>query len=423
LDELRVLHVADLHIDSPMRGLVPYEDSPVDAIRSATRSAFRSIVTEAIEHEVHLVVIAGDLYDGSWRDYNTGIFVVSQLAELNESGIPVAIVLGNHDAESVVTKQLRLPPHTVLLSSSKPETWVVGETGIAVHGQSYADRAIFEDLSLGYPNADPGLVNIGMLHTCFDGSIGHEPYAPCTLDGLRAKNYDYWALGHVHGYSVICEEPLAVFPGNLQGRNVRETGAKGACLVTFEDRHPRVERLLNNLVRWEHVNINVSDARSLDDCLDRCRDELSKAITTGAEIYAIRVEFDGTSPANRVLRSQSEHLTAEVRTLANNLGGTEIWIEKVVVSTKPVRGSLQFTGDGVAGEIGRVLADLQSDVPSLARIDGPRLPELSSLRSQLRAAGPEMRDSLNDEDLGEALGDAAELLAALLGGEERSDAN
>jgi DNA repair exonuclease SbcCD nuclease subunit len=423
LDELRVLHVADLHIDSPMRGLIPYVDSPIDEIRSATRSALRSIVAEAIEREVHLVVIAGDLYDGNWRDYNTGIFVVSQLTELNDSGIPVAIVLGNHDAESVVTKQLRLPPKTKLLSANKPETWVVGETGIAVHGQSYANRSIFEDLSLGYPNADPGLVNIGLLHTCFDGSIGHEPYAPCTLDGLRAKNYEYWALGHVHGYTVICEEPLAVFPGNLQGRNVRETGAKGACLVTFEDRHPQVERLLNNLVRWERVNVDVSDAKNLDDCIDRCRDELSQAITTGAEIYAIRVQFVGSSPANRVLRSQSEHLTAEVRTLANNLGGAEIWIEQVVVSTKPVRGSLQFTGEGVAGEIGRVLEDLKRDVPSLAGADKPLLPELSSLRNQMRAAGPEMIDSLNDEDLGEALGDAAELLAALLGGEEHTDAN
>jgi hypothetical protein len=88
-----------------------------------------------------------------------------------------------------------------------------------------------------------------------------------------------------------------------------------------------------------------------------------------------------------------------------------------------VRGSLQFTGEGVAGEIGRVLEDLKRDVPSLAGADKPLLPELSSLRNQMRAAGPEMIDSLNDEDLGEALGDAAELLAALLGGEEHTDAN
>jgi DNA repair exonuclease SbcCD nuclease subunit len=423
MDELRVLHVADLHIDSPMRGLVPYDDAPVESIRNATRVAFESIVVDAIKHEAHLVVIGGDLYDGSWRDYNTGIFVTNRLAELNDAGVPVAIVQGNHDAESVVTRQLRLPSKTRLLSSSKPETWVLGELGIAVHGQSYAERATLDDLTLRYPHADPGLVNIGLLHTCFNGQLGHEPYAPCTLDGLRAKGYDYWALGHVHSFTVLCEDPLVVFPGNLQGRNVRETGRKGACLVTFEDRQPNIERLFTDFVRWEHVRVDVSEAKNLDDCLDRCRDELSRAIATRAEIYALRVEFEGSTAANRILRSHHEHLTAEVRALASNLGGTAVWIEKVVVSTALLKGNLDLSGDGVAGEIGRVLGELQNELSSLAGTDNPRLPELSSLRSRLRAADLEVDDALSDEELYEALGDAAEMLATLLGGEEPVDAN
>lgn len=423
MDELRVLHVADLHIDSPMRGLVPYDDAPVEAIRNATRPAFAAIVGDAIDREIHLVVIAGDLYDGSWRDYNTGIFVTNRLAELNDAGIPVAIVQGNHDAESVVTKQLRLPPKTRLLSSSKPETWVVDDTGIAVHGQSYAERATIDDLSLGYPNADPGLINVGLLHTCFDGKLGHEPYAPCTLDGLRAKGYDYWALGHVHSYRELCEDPLVVFPGNLQGRNVRETGPKGACVVTFEDRQPTIERIYTNFVRWEHVKVDASSAKNLDDCLDRCRDELSKTVATGAEIYAARVEFVGATPANRTLRSNHEHVVAEVRVIASQLGGAEVWIEQVVVSTAPVKGNLDLSGEGVAGEIARVLGELRTDLPSLARTDNPRLPELASLRSQLRAADLELSDALSGDELDEALGDAAEMLAALLGEEGPIDAD
>jgi DNA repair exonuclease SbcCD nuclease subunit len=309
------------------------------------------------------------------------------------------------------------------LSSSKPETWVLSELGIAVHGQSYAERATFDDLTLRYPHADPGLVNIGLLHTCFNGQLGHEPYAPCTLDGLRAKGYDYWALGHVHSFTVLCEDPLVVFPGNLQGRNVRETGSKGACLVTFGDRQPTIERLYTDFVRWEHVHVDVSEAKNLDDCLDRCRDELSRAIATRAEIYALRVEFEGSTAANQVLRSHHERLTAEVRALASNLGGTEVWIEKVVVSTAFLKGNLDLSGDGVAGEIGRVLGDLNNDLSSLAGTDNPRLPELSSLRSQLRAADLEVDDALSDEELYEALGDAAEMLATLLGGEEPIDAN
>ena len=122
MDGLRVLHAADLHIDSPMHGLVAYDGAPVDEIRAATRAALRTLAAEAIGRQVHLLLIAGDLYDGSWRDYNTGLFVVSQLAELHEAGIPVVIVYGNHDAESQLTKRLHLPPSTTVLSSAEPET-------------------------------------------------------------------------------------------------------------------------------------------------------------------------------------------------------------------------------------------------------------------------------------------------------------
>ena len=423
MDEVRVLHIADLHIDSPMHGLVPYDDAPVDVILKATRTALKLAVSDAIQEKVHLVVIAGDLYDGNWRDYNTGIFVVNQLAELNDAGIPVAIVLGNHDAESVVTKQLRLPPNTHLFSSSRSETWVVDEVGVAVHGQSYAEKATFTDLAAQYPAADSGLINIGLLHTCFNGQLGHEPYAPCTLDDLRSKTYDYWALGHVHSYSVISEDPLVVFPGNLQGRSIRETGPKGVCLVTFEDRHPTVQRLIKDVVQWEHIQLDLSSAKTIDDCLDQCRDELLRVVASGSDVFAIRVEFGGATVANQALRAHREQLSAEVRILANNLGGAEIWIEKVTVSTTPPTGKVDFTGDGVAGEIGRVLIELREDLPSLAGTDNPRLPELASLRSQLRAAHSGIGDALNDEELSEGLSDAAEMLAALLGGEEVLDAD
>lgn len=423
MDEIRMLHVADLHIDSPMLGLVAYEDTPIDTIRTATRTAFQSVIADAIEHHVDLVLIAGDLYDGSWRDYNTGLFVVGQLAQLHEAGIPVVIVLGNHDAESTLTKRLRLPPNTKVLSSDRTERYVLEDIDVAVHGRSYAEPAVTDDLTLTYPIADTGLLNIGLLHTCFDGQLGHDRYAPCTLDGLRSKGYDYWALGHVHNHTVICEDPLIVFPGNLQGRHVRETGRKGACLVTFEDRVPTFVRLEPRLVRWEHLRVDVSNATNMDDCLDLCRAELAEIVSSGSETYAVRVEFEGASFANRSLRSRPELLANEVRALATSLGSGTIWIEHTKVSTRPPRGTLSFTGDGVAGEIGHVLAELRADVSSLARSEYPKSPELANLRRQLRSSGPEMVDALSDEDLREALDDAAELLATLLGPEGQTNEN
>ena len=424
MDELRVLHAADLHVDSPMRGLVAYDGAPVDEIRAATRTAMRALVSEAIDRQVHLLLLAGDLYDGGWRDFNTGLFVVSQLAELHESGIPVVIVYGNHDAESQLTRRLRLPPNTTVLSSTKPETHIFSDLGVAVHGQSYATRAIEADLSLAYPKADPGLVNIGMLHTCFDGSLGHDPYAPCSLAGLRSKGYDYWALGHVHDHRVVCEEPMVVFPGNLQGRHIRETGPKGATLVNFVDHEPSIEQLTFDIVRWERCRVDVTEARSLDECLARCREELLALSGTGSMTYAVRVELAGPSSLNGRLRATTEQITNEVRALSLSLDGSDVWIEKVVVATTPLTGRPVLEADGVAGEIRQVLADLKANVSMLASDDGSRIPSLAALRSQLRAASSaDLDDVLDDAEIALALDDAAELLATLLGGEEIENAH
>ena len=71
-----------------------------------------------------------------------------------------------------------------------------------------------------------------MLHTSCDGKPGHASYAPCSSGDLVARGYHYWALGHVHQFEVLHEFPHIVYPGNLQGRSVRDTGPKGAMRVS-----------------------------------------------------------------------------------------------------------------------------------------------------------------------------------------------
>src|SRR3954469_5070832 len=95
---LTFLHAADIHLDSPLRGLEQYEHAPVDRIRGATRRAFVKMFDLAVGRRVDFVLIAGDLYDGDWRDYNTGLFLVAQLGRLRDAGIPALMISGNHDA-------------------------------------------------------------------------------------------------------------------------------------------------------------------------------------------------------------------------------------------------------------------------------------------------------------------------------------
>ena len=131
-----------------------------------------------------------------------------------------------------MTRTLRLPGNVRVLNDARPETVRLDDLGVAIHGQSFARAAVTENLAAGYPDAVPGWVNIGLLHTGLTGLEGHERYAPCTIEDLRARGYDYWALGHIHTRRAHCDDPPVVFPGNPQGRHIRESGEKGCLLTT-----------------------------------------------------------------------------------------------------------------------------------------------------------------------------------------------
>jgi DNA repair exonuclease SbcCD nuclease subunit len=87
-----------------LKGLEQYEGAPVEEIRAATRRALENLVELAVDREVAFVLIAGDLYDGDWRDHNTGLYFVAQMRRLREADIPVIVVRGNHDANNRMTK-------------------------------------------------------------------------------------------------------------------------------------------------------------------------------------------------------------------------------------------------------------------------------------------------------------------------------
>ncbi len=420
--QVKILHAADLHVDSPLRGLPEYDGAPTEEVRQATRSTFTRLVDEAVERRVDLVVLAGDLYDGTWKDYNTGLFVVKEFARLHDEGIPVAVAYGNHDAESKITTRLRLPPNVHVFGSAHAESRAYDDIGVVAHGQSYATPRITEDLSSSYPPAVGGMVNVGVLHTCFDGTLGHAPYAPCTVDSLRSRGYDYWALGHVHKRRVVLEDPVVVFPGNLQGRHVGETGPKGATLVVFDDGEPSTELVVLDTVRWEECEVDATGS-DLDGCLDRCRDSLAALATGEVDILAVRVSLTGVTDFDRTLRDNHAHLTNEVRALALDVGVAQVWVEKVVVETEPHSDFRPWSGEGVAAEIGRVLADVREKLPELVESREGPFAAIAALRSKLRAAAPAESEELDEEELAKALEDAASILASRLVTEGSPDAN
>lgn len=358
---MKFIHAADIHLDSPLIGLQFYEGAPVEEIRGATRRAFENLVELAAVEKVDFVLLAGDLYDGDWKDYNTGLFLSSQMSRLREEGIRVFIISGNHDAASQITKHLRMPDNVKTLSVRYPETVRIEELGLAIHGQGYATRAVTDDLAGGYPLASPHHFNIGLLHSSLDGREGHERYAPTSVGSLLSKGYDYWALGHVHAREIVREEPWIVFPGNPQGRHIRETGPKGCVLVETQDgRVVRVEHRELDAMRWAVAVVDAGRAARGDDVIDAATKVLKKSIKENNDMpLAVRVEIMGATKAHRELIANPERWKSELRAVATDISGGTMWLEKIRFATREAAGT-------TLGEKSEALVELMNAIDGLS---------------------------------------------------------
>jgi len=417
---MRFLHAADLHIDSPLRGLDRYEGAPVDDVRRATRRAFDHLIAAALREKVDLVVIAGDLYDGDWLDHNTGLFFAKGVTQLAEEDIPVAIVRGNHDAASRLTKTLRLPKNVHLLADSRPETLVFDDIGVAVHGQSFATAAVSDDLAAGYPPPVAGCFNLGLLHSALNGRPGHASYAPTQLDVLRGKGYGYWALGHVHTAEIVSCDPWVVYPGNTQGRHIRETGAKGCVLITVEDDELTHQAVALDVMRWATLSLDISNLADTEALLEAAMRGLQRQLAESEDrALAVRVQVRGSGPLHRRLAAQPEIVEQELRSVAIEATSARTWIEKVEFRTRPLLDLDQITArDDPIGMLIRELRSLAADPELLRTLANEALGELPQrLPVELRQGEKALR--WNDADaLIELLAEVESDLLARLSGDE-----
>ncbi|MCK5522897.1 MAG: DNA repair exonuclease [Thiomargarita sp.] len=410
---MKFIHAADIHLDSPLRGLARYEGAPVEQMQSATRRAFINLIDLACNKEVDFVLLAGDLYDVDWKDYNTGLFFNQQMSRLREADIPVFMVLGNHDAGNTITRQLRLPDNVTELSYRQPETKTLEKLGVAIHGQSFAKRAMTDDISAAYPNALPGYFNIGLLHTSLNGHEGHASYAPCTMPGLLSHGYNYWALGHVHKREVLHENPYVVFSGNLQGRHARETGEKGCTLVQVKNGKTSLTHVPLDVLRWEVCQLKVNDVTQADDIIDRVREAVTLATKKAdGRPLALRVIIEGTCPVHNELHSHSDRWVNEIRAVATDAGLGNVWVEKISLQTQPLSINT-VQDDGPLEELSNFLRTLPQDGDSLEALTS----EFRFLRNALPVEARQRDDGIdpgNTDSIRQLLNGVEELLMARL---------
>ncbi len=394
----RFIHAADLHLDSPLLGLSRKSQDFSARVDDASRQAFDNLIALAIAEGCRLVLIAGDVFDGQWKSYHTGLFFAERMRRLSQHGVRVVMILGNHDAANPFAGRLELSDNVTVLPSNRPDTVIIEDIGTAVHGQSFPQREVTENIALAYPAPVAGLFNIGLLHTAGNGREGHASYAPCSVEQLANHGYAYWALGHIHTRESLSTTPHILFPGNLQSRSIKEPGAKGASLVTVEDGAViSVEHRPLDVVRFAAETIDVAALSDREGLFAAIRGRAEAALSAGdGRALALRLNLTGAGPLHADLVTDSQNLREETETVLAGVD-SDIWLEKLCLRTSSppapdgvdptIAGGLRTAieelsrGDWLQERLSARLAEIKVKLPAAAHAD--------AFLAQMKAEGAE----------------------------------
>ena len=320
---MRFIHAADIHLDTSFSSR---SDTVRSRLRDASRVAFERMVDLALLEQVDAVLLAGDLFDDDRLSFQTERFLLEQLYRLQLVEIPVVYATGNHDPGlsrgsgrvrgAGRSADLAWPDNVTVAGSSQPVRLTIennaGEPVGIVTAAGHETAAETADLSKDFPTSEGRLPEVAVLHTQVMGSPGaseHALYAPSDLEVLKNAGFDYWALGHVHKRSCLCEQPGIHYPGNTQGRTHGERGPKGCLLVTLSA-GSQAEVVFKELapIRWEDLEVhNPTDAATLDGLVRTVAAQWNEvADGVGVNGWIARISISGATPLWRELGREDD---------------------------------------------------------------------------------------------------------------------
>ncbi|NIK68320.1 DNA repair exonuclease [Paenibacillus sp. BK720] len=361
----RFIHAADLHLDSPFRGLSKVPETLKEKLQASTFSALRRLTDAAIREQVDFIVVSGDLYDEADRSLKAQLLLLKEWERLQQYGISVFVIHGNHDPLNGARAELKLPSNVTQFGASgveyRPAYCRNGELAAFVYGMSYGKRHVTENLAARYTPVEGAPFHIALLHGNVNGDSSHDPYAPCSLEELTGKGFDYWALGHIHSRKILHEYPHVVYAGNIQGRNPRETGPKGCYLAEVSaSRAIQLTFLPLDDVRWLDAGLSINGLHTEQELLQRLEEQADRLAAEGEDRpVMIRLTLEGQGPLHLKL---TEMLT--VRTLLEQLqqGSPHAWVYGLEVNTRAeLRLSELEDEESFAGELFRLTRRLGQD--------------------------------------------------------------
>ncbi len=373
---LKFVHTADLHLGSPLAVMAGSGEQVASQLARATFKGFENIVDLCIREEVDFLLISGDIYDSADRGIYEQLTFRKYLQRLSDSGIPVYLAFGNHDPLDGWAARIDWPENVHVMSGDEPEClFFRGEDGkeAAIVGVSYRTRETYDNLATRFPLKERDWpFTIGMLHCTLDAGFGHEPYAPCSLNDLVERGYDYWALGHIHKPGVIRRSgPAVVYPGNPQGRDIGESGPRGCCLVSVDTGHNADIRFVETAsVRWEEAEVSIEEAETEGDLLERIHDTLTLLRKNShGQAVLCRLTLTGRGRVHTSLVREGT-IPQILQSFRDDEGGKEafVLIERIVDRTEPpIDRELVATRVDIVGDVVQITDSiLKSDEALLA---------------------------------------------------------
>ncbi|MES2666554.1 MAG: DNA repair exonuclease [Pseudomonadota bacterium] len=386
---IRILHTADLHLDSPLSSLALRDEALQARVATASRRALEKMVDFCLAEGVAALLIAGDLYDRAERSAKTAAYLARQMERLRSGGVRVFYIKGNHDAENPLTGEIALPGNVHVFDGRggrvqlAPEVWV--------HGISFRDRHAPDSLVPRFGAPEPGAVNIAMMHSSLNGAAGHDPYAPCALADLVGAGFDYWALGHIHKRQVHATTPWVVMPGNPQGRDIGESGAKSATLLTIDNGRIAVSEVATSTVEFRETALSLAGLAEEDAVRDAIRTHLAAMAETVPEAAILRLTLHGATPCCWPLRRDRDVWAETVAQMAQDTG--RLWIEKLTLAVTP---------PAAAPSPHDAVAEVQAIMAQIATEDGFRNAARAELDQMLALLPPARRAALAPDAVAQA---------------------
>lgn len=386
---VRFVHAADLHLDAPFKGIDADDPRVREALMAATLGALDVVVETCIEREVDFLVLAGDVYDSADKPLRTEFAFRDACMRLDRAGVRVFIARGNHDAAGGRSAGLEMPPNVHVFAADAVERVCFDRDGATVctlYGRSFRTAAERENLAAGFSRQLDDELTIGVLHTNVGGRAEHGPYAPCSLEDLRAARMDYWALGHIHKPEVLFADPPIVYSGCTQGLHPGEAGERGVTLVTLDAHGATLERIPTSRVVWATASVPTGDLADIDALRRALEEGMEGALQeAGDRPVVLRFELTGRSDVHTELaRAKAlEDLLADVRATGLSLEPW-VWVDRLRDRSRPALDlDVVRTGSDFAADLVTLTDSLLADEDSLSEyVTGVARPILGALDSR-----------------------------------------